>query len=132
MRSGAVQVGRAMATGMTFRFALLALFLAAPAFAAAPEAAPLNLQQASALKCSAAFALGAAAQTRGEGKQWPALAVRGREYFVRASARIMDEAGWSRDLVATRLADQAKELAAPGALAAAMPPCLLLLDVSGI
>lgn len=119
---------------MTFRFCPFALLLAAPGLAQtpAPEPAPLNLQQSTALKCSAAFALGAAAQARGEGKQWPALAVRGREFFVRTSAQIMDETGWSRDLVALRLADQAKALGEPGALAAALPPCLLLLDAAGI
>lgn len=117
---------------MLLRFAPLALLFAVPVLAQAPEPAPLNLQQASALKCSAAFALGAAAQARGEGRQWPALAARGREYFVRASAQIMDETGWSRDLVALKLADQAKALGTPGALTAAMPPCLLLLDASGI
>jgi hypothetical protein len=117
---------------MITRFAPLALLLAPPASAQAPEPAPLNLQQASALKCSAAFALGAAAQARGEGAQWPALSARGREFFVRASAQIMDETGWSRDLVALKLAEQAKALGQPGALAAAMPPCLLLLDASGL
>lgn len=117
---------------MMVSFASFALLFASPAVAQAPEPAPLSLQQASALKCSAAFALGAAAQARGQGKQWPALAARGREYFVRASAQIMDETGWSRDLVALKLADQAKALGTPGALAAAMPPCLLLLDASGL
>lgn len=117
---------------MSTRLVALAALLATPALATAPEPAPLNLQQATALKCSAAFALGAAAQGRGEGKEWPELSTRGREFFVRSSARIMDETGWSRDLVSLRLADQAKALAVPGALAAAMPPCLLLLDASGL
>lgn len=117
---------------MTIRYASLALLLATPAWAQAPEPAPLSLQQTSALKCSAAFALGAAAQARGDGRQWPALAARGREYFVRASTRIMDETGWSRDLVALKIADQAKALDTQGALDAAMPACLLLLDASGI
>ena len=117
---------------MTIRLAPLALLLAAPAFAQAPEPAPLTLQQASALKCSAAFALGAAMQARGEGSEWPALNPRGREFFVRASAQLMDETGWSRDLVSLKLQEQAKLLAEPGALVAAMPPCLLLLDASGL
>lgn len=114
------------------RIAPLALLFATPAIAQAPESAPLTLQQASAIKCSAAFALVASAQARGEANQWPALVTRGREFFVRSSARIMDETGWTRDQVATRLADQAKALADPASLAAAMPPCLLLLDASGI
>lgn len=117
---------------MSTRIFALALALAVPAAATPPEPAPLTLQQSTAMKCAAAFALGAAAQSRGEGREWPALSPRGREYFVRTSARIMDETGWSRDLVALKLADQAKALSEPGALIAAMPPCLLLLDASGL
>jgi hypothetical protein len=119
---------------MIARLAPLALVLAAPALAQAPapEPQPLSLQQAAALRCSAAFALGAAAQARGEGRDWPPLAARGREFFVRSSAQIMDETGRSRDLVALELTREAQALAAPEALAVAMGPCLLLLDASGI
>lgn len=118
---------------MRFLLPSLALVVSSPAAAqAAPEPAPLNLQQSASLKCSAAFALASAAQARGEGKAWPALSPRGREFFVRTSAQIMDEMGWSRDLVALKLADEARTLGEPGALAAAMPPCLLLLDASGL
>lgn len=111
---------------------LALLCAAAPLAATAPEPAPLSLQQASAVKCSAAFALGAAAQARGEGAEWPPLAERGREFLVRSSARIMDEMGWSRDLVALKLKEQAAVLADPAALKASMGPCLLLLDASGL
>jgi hypothetical protein len=38
----------------------------------------------------------------------------------------------ARDQVAAELTGQAKSLAEPGALAAAMPPCLLLLEASGL
>lgn len=118
---------------MTLRLLPLALLLTAPAFAqeqGPPK--PLTLQQASALKCSAAFAIGATMQARGEGGEWPALAERGREFFVRASARVMDETGWTRDQVAAELAGQARQLGEPGALVAAMGPCLLLLQASGL
>ena len=79
--------------------AAASLFLAVPAWAqAAPvEPAPLSLQQSTALRCSAAFALGAALQNRGEATTWPPLAARGREFFVRALARLMDDAGLTRD-----------------------------------
>jgi hypothetical protein len=118
---------------MTLRFLPLALLLTAPALAqeqGPPK--PLSLQQASALKCSAAFAIGATMQARGQGSEWPALGQRGREFFVRASAQIMDETGRTRDQVAAELSGQAKQLGEPGALAAAMGPCLLLLDASGL
>lgn len=119
---------------MNRRFALLASLFAAPllAQAPAPEPQPLSLQQSTALKCSAAFARGAALQARGEGAEWPPLAARGREFLVRTSAQIMDETGRSRDLVALELTRQSQALAAPGALTAAMGPCLLLLDASGL
>lgn len=123
---------------MIARFASLAFLAAAPAVAQAPapepapEPAPLTLQQSTALKCSAAFALGAAAQARGDGREWPALAGRGREFLVRTSAQVMDETGRSRDRVALELTDRARILTEPGKLAATMPPCLLLLDVSGV
>ena len=115
------------------RFALAALVLTAPA--AAQDAAPpppLSLEQKTALRCSAAFAIGAVLQSRGEGAGWPALATRGREYFVRVSAQLMDQTGRTREQVAEALTAQARELGEPGALDAAMPPCLLLLEASGV
>jgi hypothetical protein len=97
------------------------------------EPAPLTLQQTTALRCSAAFAIGAALQGRGIATDWPPLATRGREFFVRASAQVMDETGRSRDAVASTIAEYARPLAAERAvLDAAMPPCLLLLDASGV
>jgi hypothetical protein len=118
---------------MTMRILVLAALLAAPASAQAPASPkPLTLQQSTALRCSAAFALGAAMQAKGEGRAWPALMPRGREYFVRVSAQLMDATGRTRDQVAAELAGQAAALGEPGALTAAMPPCLLLLDASGV
>lgn len=115
--------------------AAASLFLAVPASAqSAPvEPTPLSLQQSTALRCSAAFALGAALQNRGEATTWPPLAARGREFFVRTSAQVMDETGRTREAVASSLAEYARPLAADrGTLDAAMPPCLLLLDASGL
>ena len=104
----------------------------APSVAQAPSPAPLTMPQATTLKCSAAFALGATMQARGEGAGWPPLAERGREFFVRASAQLMDETGRTRYQVADDLRREAKGLGDPGALSAAMPPCLLLLDAAGL
>ena len=114
-------------------FALLAGAAPLAAQTAAPPAPPpLTMQQATSLKCSAAFALGTAMQARGEGAGWPPLATRGREFFVRASAQLMDDSGRTREQVAGDLKREAAALAAPGALASAMPPCLLLLDAAGL
>ncbi|MXO75151.1 hypothetical protein GRI40_07975 [Altererythrobacter aerius] len=103
-----------------------------PAPTPAPAPAPLTLQQSTAMKCAAAFALGASLQARGEGAEWPQIMPRGREFFVRTSAQIMDETGRTRDQVAAEITAQARALSDPAALAAAMPPCLLLLDASGL
>ncbi len=136
MQTGAVQAIAARSRPMIARLLPFALLAAVPAAAqTAPEQGPpppLSLQQTTALRCSAAFAIGAAAQARGKGAQWPALLPRGREFLVRVSAQVMDETGRTRDQVAAELTGQAKALGEPGALAAAMPPCLLLLDASGL
>lgn len=118
---------------MTLRLLPVLVLLAAPALAQeAGPPKPLSMQQQAAIKCSAAFALGAQAQANGRNASWPALAARGREFFVRTSASIMDETGRTRDQVAADLGVQARALSRPGELEAAMPPCLLLLDASGL
>jgi hypothetical protein len=120
---------------MTRRFFPLALLLAVSAHAQeTPEGPPkpLSIQQETAMKCSAAFAIGATLQAKGGGKAWPTLMPRGREFMVRAAAAIMDQTGRTQEQVAAELTAQAKMLRAPGALDAAMGPCLLLLDASGL
>lgn len=117
---------------MTLRLALAALALSAPAGAQETPLKPLSLEQQTALKCSAAFALGATLQQRGQGGDWPPLAERGREFFVRAMAQLMDDTGRTREVVAEAVAVQARQLGDRGALDAAMSPCLLLLDASGL
>lgn len=123
--------------GMIRVLVVAALLVAVPAGAQVPVPAvgppkPLTMQQQAALKCSAVFALGATRQAEGNNKAWPMLAARGREFFVRSSAAIMDKSGWTRDQVAAELTVQARALARPGELEAAMQPCLLLLDASGL
>jgi hypothetical protein len=122
---------------MIFRPAIAALAsvpLLAAAAAAAQGAAPpqLSLEQQAAVRCSAAFAIGASLQQRGQGSEWPQLAQRGREFFVRVSAQLMDDTGRSREQVAADLAEQARQLSDPAALKATMPACLIMLDASGI
>lgn len=117
--------------------AILSLALqAAPVPEAPPPVAPaqLSLDQRTALRCAAAFALGAEAQARGDRQaaDLPPLATRGREYFVRLSARIMDETGLPRDVIAAALMDQAQQLVSTGERHSAVPPCLVLLDAAGL
>lgn len=111
--------------------ALLAA-LAGPAAIAQP-APQLSLEHRTALRCSAAFAIVATLQERGAAKEYPPLGERGREFFVRASAQVMEEAGMDRAAVAAQLQSEAQDLAGNAAkLEAVMPACLLLLDSSGI
>ena len=103
----------------------------------APEAqvvAPLPADQQGAIRCSAAFALIAERQRLGEeaALQYPPLGERGREFFVRASARVMDQSELDRPAIAAQLRRQAESIVAEGTLDEIMPPCLLLLEASGI
>jgi len=122
---------------MTPIFAPLALIAAQAAVAPAPPVVvpTLTLEQSSALKCGVGFAMAATIRTE-DGRVSPIspqLRRRGREFFVRSAARIMDETGARREAVAALVAGQESELRMqPDQLDAIMPACLLLLDASGI
>ena len=118
-----------------FAVALLAL----PASAQQPA---LSLEQKTLLRCSAAFAIIASEQQRGiaSALAYPPLAERGKEYFVRSSARLMDELQVSREQVEAMLRAEVDALQA-GSMAAENPaqfvdqvmqPCLLSLAASGL
>lgn len=110
-------------------FASLALALQA---AAAPPA--LTLDQNAAVRCAAAMALTAQAQVRGEpaATALPPLGERGREYFVRVSARLMDDLGLDRDQIASLFRQHAGELARSGEATGVARACLPLLDTAGL
>lgn len=103
--------------------------------APAPDPGPqLSIEQRTGLRCAAAFALVAQAQARGDAEalSLPPLATRGREFFVRFSAQLMDDTGMTRDAVAGLLAAEAQALGVGGDVRQVMPACILLLDASGI
>ncbi|MEO7247109.1 MAG: hypothetical protein ABIW31_01535 [Novosphingobium sp.] len=118
----------------------VALLVAAPIHADAPAASPmpLTIEQETALRCSAVFAIVSREQARhalvSEGLPQPGL--RGREYFVVTTARLMDETSAMRAQVAalfkSRHAQIMAELAAAkdprAARAAMLTPCLALLE----
>ncbi|MBB3989212.1 hypothetical protein [Croceicoccus naphthovorans] len=89
------------------------------------------------MRCSAAFAIVAGQQQRGEGTTWPALGWRGREFMVRTGARLID-AGWTEPQVSAAMTEAAgglqQEAIASGdadrKLAQVMRPCLSLLDTA--
>lgn len=125
-------------------FAALGALLAAPLAAqtAAPTPPPalpeLNVEQKVQLACSAAFALAASEQARGEDAalRYPPLRVRGREYFVRFGARTMDSTGASREAVKALLEGEVSRLQKlaiavqdpDGTLDKALQPCLPRLE----
>jgi len=113
---------------------LAAALLAAPGAAQVAAAPRLSLEHRMLLRCSAAFALVAHRQETGDAsaQQYPPLKERGSEYFVRASARVMDEAGLDRDAVSAALRTEAESLLVGDTLAAIMPVCLSALDATGL
>lgn len=117
-----------------------AALLAAPA--AAQEAPLFTLEHRMLLRCSAAFAIVAGEQQRGvaSAAAYPPLAQRGREYFVRASVRLMDDLALTREQVEANLRSEvqglqktARDAAEPTAyLDDVMRPCLSALEASGL
>lgn len=112
--------------------AAMALQAAPAAPAPLPEPAALSQDNRALLRCASAFALVARAQTQGEAeaKGWPDLTVRGREFFVRALAQLMDETGRDRVAIAALANSEAQALAASGDVPRIMPSCLLMLEAA--
>ncbi len=98
------------------------------------QAQPLDAAQQGAIRCSAAFALMAQRQAQGDAAalEYPPLAARGQEFFVRSNAQLMDEAGLDRTAIEARLRTEADAILGEGTLHEIMQPCLLLLDASGL
>lgn len=124
---------------MTFRALVFVLaILLLPALAQPAPALPsLSLEQETAVRCGAAFAIVSSEQARGSGlaAKWPALGTRGREFFVRTGARLMDETGATRPQVQALFARAATTLRAdpaalPGKLESLRTPCVGLLDLA--
>jgi hypothetical protein len=88
--------------------------------ASAAPAAPLpdlTLEQSGALRCSVAFGRGHKAQ----------------EFFVRTTARLMDELGADRRTIMGLVMREHTALAeTPEQLDEVMPACLMLLDAAGL
>ncbi len=120
---------------------LLAAALALQPATVAPSATPptdqaavLSQENRALLRCAAAFALVSHGQANGDAaaRQWPDLGARGREFFVRALAQLMDATGSDRTAIAERAAAEARALSASGEVATIMPSCLVMLESSGV
>ena len=116
----------------TLTLILAAAVLAAPAAAQVVPPREVSLEHRMLLRCSAAFALVAYRQEARdpEAAQYPPLKERGSEFFVQASARVMDEAGLDRSAISDLLMAEAQELLRGGTLAAIMPACLSALEAT--
>ncbi len=123
-----------------FELVLMSAALAATPLTPQTAAPALTVDQEAALRCSASFAIVAAEQARGT--KWalvfPPLQLRGKEFFVRAAASLMDETGLGRTEVQALVQRQAlvlrSEMARNSdpavALAGTMPLCLALLETT--
>lgn len=110
---------------------LILTLQAAPATAAPPT---LSIEQNAALRCAAAFALTSEAQARGDAAATalPPLAGRGREYFVRVSAKLMDELELDRPRLSSLLRGHAVALVESKDATAVARACLPMLDAAGL
>ena len=104
-----------------------------PADSAEAEETKLSLENRSLLRCAAAFALVVRAQKDGEESalKWPELGERGREFFVRALAQVMDQTGYDREGLARVTGVEAQQIRDSGELDKMMPACLVMLENSG-
>lgn len=97
-------------------------------------ASKLTSEQRVRLRCSAAFALIAHDQSIGdeEALQWPKLEKRGREFFVRTTAGLIEQHSMTREQVAQITADEANTLLRDDETQSVMPSCMILLEASGL
>lgn len=104
-----------------------------PAVTAESGETNLSLENRSLLRCAAAFALVTRAQKDGQesAMKWPELGDRGREFFVRAMAQVMDQTGYDREGIARVAGVEAQQIQDSGELDKMMPACLVMLENSG-
>jgi len=119
---------------ITISLALALLGWQATAQPPVQQTPALSLQAQASLRCSAAFALVSYGQAAGDpaALAWPQIDPKGREYFVRTMAKIMDETRLDRDQAAALAEHEAKRLLDAKEVDAVMPACLQLLESSGL
>jgi hypothetical protein len=123
-------IGEAMFTA--FLTPVLSAALALQAAPAQPQ--PLSQENRALLRCAVAIAMVSGGQAKGEAAalKWPELGTRGREFFVRAMAQLMDATGRDRAAIAALANGEAQALAASDETGKIMPACLLMLEASGV
>lgn len=113
---------------MKLRIIPLALLAAPLSVQASAPALPPELQTG--LRCAALFSIVAGEQARQGASDWPPLQQRGREFFVRVSARVMDAGKLDRPALQTVMQAEAAALRSPDRRAALKVPCLAMLDAN--
>lgn len=120
---------------------MMTFFNAAALLAASLQPAPVDggraqlpQEHAAMLRCSAAFALVSYGQANGDEavRAWPRIDPRGREFFVRSLAKIIDDTGMTREQASQMAKAEAQRLIDNNLLDNVMPGCLLMLDASGV
>lgn len=123
---------------MNLRLAPLAALVAASALPARAESPVADLDTA--VRCGALFGIIHSEQKRGVASalEYPPLETRGKEFFVRTAARLMDERHLTREEVGARFKAETEKLQSeviaasdPAATAATIAaPCFTLLDAT--
>lgn len=114
------------------KLSLLPLALLAAPLSAQAGPSPLPPEVQAGLRCGALFSVVAADQARQapDVQDWPPLAVRGREFFVRISARAMDAGALDRPGLQALLQAEVTALRDASSRAALKGPCLAMLDAA--
>lgn len=107
---------------------LLALLSAPLSAQAAAPSLPVDLQAG--LRCAALFSVISAEQARQGARDWPPVAQRGREFFVRISARAMDAGKLDRPALQALMRGEVAAVRKPEMRSALKAPCLAMLDAS--
>lgn len=107
-----------------------------------PESAPsldaLPIEQAAAARCAMAFATIGRWQREGDarGSDYPDMAsTGGREFFVRVMAKLMEEAGYTRETIAALAANEVERNDTPEGttrIAQMMPACTMMKSAAGL
>ena len=109
---------------------LIPLALLAAPLAAQTAAPKLPPEVQTGLRCAALFSIVAAEQARQGARDWPPITQRGREFFVRISARAMDVGKLDRPALQALMRGEVAAVRKSETRAALKAPCLAMLDAN--
>ncbi|GAA4778776.1 hypothetical protein [Novosphingobium ginsenosidimutans] len=109
---------------------LLPLALLAAPLSAQANAPTLSPELQTGLRCAALFSVVAAEQARMGARDWPPITARGREFFVRVSARAMDAGKLDRPALQALMRSEVAAVRKAETRAALKAPCLAMLDAN--